>query len=66
MLIRLLVLQIKSADSPITRIFGGKFRTTLKVGSQKSSATVEDWRAVRLDISVCSYGHFSFLISMTD
>ena len=66
MLIRWLILQIKSADSPITRIFGGKFRTTLKVGSQKSSATVEDWRAVRLDISVSSYGHFSFLISMTD
>ncbi|KAH7918337.1 UCH-domain-containing protein, partial [Leucogyrophana mollusca] len=40
----------KSADSPITRIFGGKFRSTLRVPHQKDSAVVEDWRALRLDI----------------
>ncbi|KAI0080532.1 cysteine proteinase [Panus rudis PR-1116 ss-1] len=42
---------IKSVDSPITRIFGGKFRSTLRAPHQKDSVTIEDWRALRLDIS---------------
>ena len=46
--------QIKSADSPITRIFGGKFRSTLRAPLQKDSVIVEDWRALRLDIQVCA------------
>ncbi|KAJ7138260.1 hypothetical protein C8R44DRAFT_838188 [Mycena epipterygia] len=41
---------IKGAESPITRIFGGKFRTTLRAPGQKDSVIVEDWRALRLDI----------------
>ncbi|KAH7906033.1 cysteine proteinase [Hygrophoropsis aurantiaca] len=41
---------VKSAESPITRIFGGKFRSTLHVPHQKDSAMVEDWRSLRLDI----------------
>ncbi|KZT09678.1 cysteine proteinase [Laetiporus sulphureus 93-53] len=41
---------VKSTESPITRIFGGKFRTTLRAPHQKDSATVEDWRSLRLDI----------------
>ncbi|KAK7455261.1 hypothetical protein VKT23_011133 [Stygiomarasmius scandens] len=41
---------IKTTESPITRIFGGKFRSTLKAGGQKDSATVEDWRSLKLDI----------------
>ncbi|KAJ3784246.1 hypothetical protein GGU10DRAFT_33639 [Lentinula aff. detonsa] len=41
---------IKSTDSPITRIFGGKFRSSLRVPGQKESAIVEDWRSLRLDI----------------
>lgn len=41
---------IKSVESPITRIFGGKFRSTLKAPQQKDSVVVEDWRALRLDI----------------
>ncbi|THU79480.1 cysteine proteinase [Dendrothele bispora CBS 962.96] len=41
---------IKSTESPITRIFGGKFRSTLKAAGQKDSATVEDWRSLKLDI----------------
>jgi ubiquitin carboxyl-terminal hydrolase 10 len=45
--------QIKTADSPITRIFGGKFRSTLRVPHQKDSVVVEDWRSLRLDIQVC-------------
>ncbi|KAE9402409.1 cysteine proteinase [Gymnopus androsaceus JB14] len=42
--------QIKSTDSPIARIFGGKFRSSLRVPGQKESAIVEDWRSLRLDI----------------
>ncbi|KAF7313078.1 Ubiquitin carboxyl-terminal hydrolase [Mycena kentingensis (nom. inval.)] len=41
---------IESTDSPITRIFGGKFRSTLKAPGQKDSVIVEDWRSLRLDI----------------
>ncbi|KAG2052780.1 cysteine proteinase [Suillus hirtellus] len=40
----------KTADSPMTRIFGGKFRSILRVPHQKDSAVVEDWRSLRLDI----------------
>ncbi|KAF8548451.1 cysteine proteinase [Imleria badia] len=40
----------KSTESPITRMFGGKFRSTLRVPHQKDSVLVEDWRSLRLDI----------------
>ncbi|TDL27323.1 cysteine proteinase [Rickenella mellea] len=40
----------KSVESPITKIFGGKFRSTLKVVGQRDSVLVEDWRALQLDI----------------
>ncbi|KAG2145065.1 hypothetical protein BD769DRAFT_1419666 [Suillus cothurnatus] len=40
----------KTADSPMTRIFGGKFRSTLRVPHQRDSVIVEDWRSLRLDI----------------
>ena len=45
--------QIKGTESPITRIFGGKFRSTLRAPGQKDSVLVEDWRSLRLDIQVC-------------
>jgi ubiquitin carboxyl-terminal hydrolase 10 len=54
---QLFFLQIKAAESPITRIFGGKFRSTLRAPRQKDSVIVEDWRSLRLDIQV----HFLFL-----
>ncbi|EDR03249.1 uncharacterized protein LACBIDRAFT_307470 [Laccaria bicolor S238N-H82] len=41
---------IKATESPITRIFGGKFRSTLRAPRQKDSVIVEDWRSLRLDI----------------
>ncbi|KAJ6539829.1 hypothetical protein DFH09DRAFT_1041863 [Mycena vulgaris] len=41
---------IKEAESPISRIFGGKFRSTLRAAGQKDSAIIEAWRALRLDI----------------
>ncbi|CDO68625.1 hypothetical protein BN946_scf184996.g56 [Trametes cinnabarina] len=40
----------KSTDSPITRIFGGKFRSTLHTPYQRDSVTIEDWRSLQLDI----------------
>ncbi|KAF8171652.1 hypothetical protein BJ912DRAFT_1082179 [Pholiota molesta] len=41
---------VKATESPITRIFGGKFRSTLRAPGQKDSVVVEDWRSLRLDI----------------
>lgn len=41
---------IKANESPITRIFGGKFRSTLRAPRQKDSVVIEDWRSLRLDI----------------
>ncbi|KAG6332561.1 hypothetical protein ID866_6527 [Astraeus odoratus] len=40
----------KTTESPITRIFGGKFRSTLRVPHQKDSIIYEDWRSLQLDI----------------
>ncbi|KAH9928561.1 cysteine proteinase [Epithele typhae] len=40
----------KSTDSPITRIFGGKFRSILQTPHQRDSVTIEDWRSLQLDI----------------
>ncbi|RPD66589.1 cysteine proteinase [Lentinus tigrinus ALCF2SS1-7] len=40
----------KSTDSPITRIFGGKFRSALRAPHQRESVTIEDWRSLQLDI----------------
>lgn len=44
--------QTKMAESPITRMFGGKFKSTLKAPHQRDSITLEDWRALRVDIQV--------------
>lgn len=41
---------VKMTESPITRIFGGKFRSTLRVPQQKDSIIFEEWRSLRLDI----------------
>ncbi|KAI0063416.1 cysteine proteinase [Artomyces pyxidatus] len=41
---------VKSTESPITRIFGGKFRSSLRVPHQRDSVVIEDWRALQLDI----------------
>ncbi|KAH0583414.1 hypothetical protein H2248_009043 [Termitomyces sp. 'cryptogamus'] len=45
---------IKVVETPITRIFGGKARSTLKSPGQKDSTTIEAWRALRLDIQTDS------------
>ncbi|KAH7107660.1 hypothetical protein BKA62DRAFT_684060 [Auriculariales sp. MPI-PUGE-AT-0066] len=45
------VTSIKSTESPITRIFGGKFRSVLRTpGSGKDSVLVQDWNRLQLDI----------------
>ncbi|ESK98263.1 ubiquitin c-terminal hydrolase [Moniliophthora roreri MCA 2997] len=41
---------IKSLHSPISRLFGGKFRSTLRAPGQRDSVIIEDWRSLRLDI----------------
>jgi ubiquitin carboxyl-terminal hydrolase 10 len=46
------IVEIKAVESPITRIFGGKFKSTLKAPGQKDSVLVEDWISLRLDIQV--------------
>ena len=52
--------QIKGTECPITRIFGGKFCSTLRAPRQKDSVLVEDRRALRLDIWVgCSLSLFA-------
>ncbi|KAF9472886.1 hypothetical protein BDN70DRAFT_432967 [Pholiota conissans] len=40
----------KATESLITRIFGGKFRATLRAPGQKDSVVIEEWRSLRLDI----------------
>lgn len=42
--------QSRSTESPITRIFGGKFRSSLRSPHQRESVTIEDWRSLQLDI----------------
>ncbi|KAK7051081.1 hypothetical protein VNI00_005193 [Paramarasmius palmivorus] len=41
---------IKTVDSPISKIFGGKFRSTLRAPAQRDSVMIEDWRSLRVDI----------------
>lgn len=55
----------KSTESPITRIFGGKFRSTLRAPHQKDSVMVEDWRALQLDIQVRNHCLVLFIILMS-
>ncbi|KAF8471367.1 hypothetical protein DFH94DRAFT_674368 [Russula ochroleuca] len=39
-----------SVRSPLVRIFGGKFRSTVRAPNQPDTVTVEDWRSLQLDI----------------
>ena len=51
--------QIKAVESPITRIFGGRFKSTLRAPGQRDLVLTEDWRSLRLDIQVSSTHCFS-------
>jgi hypothetical protein len=44
--------QAKFVESPITRIFGGKFRSTVRVPNQPDTVAVEDWQSLQLNIQV--------------
>jgi ubiquitin carboxyl-terminal hydrolase 10 len=39
-----------TAESPITRIFGGKFRSEFKVPGNKNSVTLEPYQSLQLDV----------------
>ena len=45
-------MQHKALESPISRIFGGKFRTVLKVPGARESAMIDPWSRLQLDIQV--------------
>jgi len=40
----------ESIESPLTRIFGGRFRSTIRAPNQRDTVTTEDWRSLQLDI----------------
>jgi ubiquitin carboxyl-terminal hydrolase 10 len=44
--------QAKFVESPITRIFGGKSRLTVRAPNRPDAVTVEDWQSLQLNIQV--------------
>ncbi|KZV79125.1 cysteine proteinase [Exidia glandulosa HHB12029] len=45
------VTNIKTTESPISRVFGGKFRSILRQpGTGRDSVTLQDWNRLQLDI----------------
>ena len=42
----------ESVESPLMRIFGGKFRSTLRAPNQPDTVTIEDCLPLHLDIQV--------------
>ena len=42
----------ESVESRLMRIFGGKFRSTLRAPNQPDTITIEDWLPLHLDIQV--------------
>ncbi|KAH9972228.1 hypothetical protein BJV77DRAFT_1154981 [Russula vinacea] len=43
-------LKVESVESPLTRIFSGKFRSTVRAPNQPDTVTIEDWQSLQLDI----------------
>ncbi|KAH9991181.1 hypothetical protein BJV77DRAFT_963013 [Russula vinacea] len=43
-------LMAESVDSPLMRIFGGKFRSIMRTPNQPDTVRIEDWRSLQLDI----------------
>ena len=52
--------QADLVESPITRIFRGKFRSLVRTSNKPDVVTVEDWRSLHLDILV-SVSSFIFV-----
>ena len=44
--------QANFVESPITRMFGGKFRSLLHTPNKPDIITTEDWRSLHLDVLV--------------
>ena len=42
----------ESVESPLMRIFGGKFHSTLRAPNQPDTITAEAWLPLQLDIQV--------------
>ncbi|KAN0103984.1 hypothetical protein V8E52_011437 [Russula decolorans] len=40
----------RSVESPLMRIFGGRFRSTVCAPNQPDNVTTEDWQSLQLDI----------------
>lgn len=50
------VIQLKTVHTPISRIFGGQSRSTLRRPGASDSANVESWRHLGLDIQSADVG----------
>jgi hypothetical protein len=48
--------------SPISLIFGGRLRSVVKAQGLKASATLQPFNSLQLDISVCDFYFFYFLL----
>ena len=63
--------QAESIESPLTRIFNGSFRSTVRAPNQPDTFTIENWRSLQLDIQVCllffsHYAHWHEYTLMTN
>lgn len=54
---------MKNAESAITAIFGGKFRSVLRASGRPDSASVEEWRCLQLDIQVRPFKNKALCVS---
>lgn len=44
--------KVNSADSPISRMFGGKSRLTIRALSHPDTVIIEAWKSLKLNIQV--------------
>ena len=44
--------QANFVESPVTRVFGGKSRLAVRAPDRPDTIMVEDWRSLKLNISV--------------
>ena len=51
--------------SLISRIFGGRSRSTIRLPNQSDTVTIEEWRSLRLDIQVLSPSIFPLPLRLT-
>ena len=54
--------QADLVESPIMRIFGGKFRSVVRTLNKPDVVTTEHWRSLHLDVLV-SVSFFIFVLS---